>query len=160
EITGENASAAEFLQSGDATIFNAPNTWANRYGLTFLDPTMITNSMNYSDFSDPAHPPVAPLPNINLPIMAKGYTFVAPPDWGQRSSPGELQNIISEMVQAEAQLNWDLANWDGHQLQMIWSLRGLNAKVDLNEYLKQNTITKIAVDAALKGLVLAIKVGK
>ncbi len=48
----------------------------------------------------------------NLPATASGYTFRAPASWGQRASPGELQILISEMVQAEADLALGIADYD------------------------------------------------
>ena len=44
--------------------------------------------------------------------MASGYTFRAPAAWGQRASPGQLQLLIGEMVQAEADLALGIADYD------------------------------------------------
>ncbi|HTI72485.1 MAG TPA: LamG-like jellyroll fold domain-containing protein [Candidatus Limnocylindria bacterium] len=50
---------------------------------------------------------------LKLPQTASGYSFQAPSDWGQRRAPGELQQILSEMVQAEADLQLALHDYDG-----------------------------------------------
>jgi hypothetical protein len=149
QISSTKADINSFGNSSTATIIGAPNTWYAQYNLTFLDPSQITNSVAYSDFSDTNHPPQAPLPNLNLPVMASGYSFVAPAEWGRRDSPGELQDIISQLVQAQADLNTALYDWDNAQELMIQNLELLNAKVQLQTYLHNNTRNQIIVDGVL-----------
>ena len=50
---------------------------------------------------------------LNMPQTASGYAFQAPATWGSRRAPGELQQILSEMVQAEADLQLALHDYDG-----------------------------------------------
>ncbi|MGZ4961100.1 MAG: PA14 domain-containing protein, partial [Limisphaerales bacterium] len=129
EITGANAT---FI-NGSGSVSGVYNTFKARYGLTFGDQNSITNSINYTDFSDTnADPVVNTLDNLNLPIMANGYTFVAPSDWGIRTSPGELQGIINKMVQAQADLNARISDWDGAQSGFVQQLQLCNTKFDYN----------------------------
>ncbi len=152
EITGANAT---FI-NGSGVISGVYNTFKDRYGLTFGDSTQITNSINYSDFSDPSSL-VNTLDNLNLPIMASGYTFIAPSDWGIRSSPGELQQIITRMVQAQADFNAAMSDWDGAQSSVIQSLQLLNTKFDYNKKIRDWMKGQIAADAAFDALSLALK---
>lgn len=48
---------------------------------------------------------------IDLPIQAKGYAFKKPPEWGIRDRTGELQTLISGLVQAEADLAFAIADY-------------------------------------------------
>ena len=81
-------------------------SWKTRYNLTFLDPSQITNSINYTDFTDPNNSPlVNQLDNLNLPIMAIRLYLYCTGGLGPCDlRPGELQRIINQMVQAQADL--------------------------------------------------------
>lgn len=48
---------------------------------------------------------------LELPIRAKGYAFDAPKDWGIRDRTGELQTLISSLVQAETELALAVADY-------------------------------------------------
>ena len=49
---------------------------------------------------------------LNLPITASGYSFQAEPEWGRRGVTGELQSIISDLVQAQAALALSVGDYD------------------------------------------------
>lgn len=49
---------------------------------------------------------------LKLPMTADHYSFQAPKEWGQRRAPGEIQQVLSELVQAEADLHLGLADYD------------------------------------------------
>jgi hypothetical protein len=154
EITGTKAT---FI-NGSGSVSGVYNTFKDRYGLTFGTADGITNSINYSDFSDTnANPLVNTLDNLNLPIMANGYTFVAPSDWGMRSSPGELQQIITKMVQAQADFNAAMGDWDGAQSSVIQQLQLVNTKFDYNKKIRDHMKDKIITDSVLDGVSLALK---
>lgn len=145
--------------TGDAKVVNGvDNSWKTTYNLTFLNENQITNSINYSDFSDTnSFPLVNQLQNLNLPIMASGYTYTAPSDWGSRQSPGALQDIINQMVQAQADLNTAISDWDGTQYSMISSLQMINAKFDYNQKIRDNMKGQIAYDSVMGALGLTFK---
>ncbi len=48
---------------------------------------------------------------LKLPIRASGYAFTAPASWGVRARTGELQTLISDLVQAETDLALALADY-------------------------------------------------
>ena len=148
EISGDNALFINGIAGG--IIPAVPNSWKTRYGLTFLDPTQITNSVNYTDFSNTTtNPLVNTLDNLNLPIMASGYTYVAPAAWGNRASPGALQALISQMVQAEANLNQAVATWDDQQSLFKGQLALLNANYELRKIKFDLSAGQASVDIAL-----------
>ena len=68
---------------------------------------------------------------LDMPVTASGYSFQAPDDWGTRRAPGEIQQVLSELVQAETDLHLALADYDGvldevHDLaEMIAAQHGL-----------------------------------
>jgi hypothetical protein len=69
---------------------------------------------------------------MNLPISAAGYTFRAPSDWGRRGSPGELQAVISELVQAQAALGLAVGNYDYLLLDIQKAAQALRAQHGIN----------------------------
>src|SRR5882672_2038557 len=156
--------AAHFLTAPQGDIPGFNNDWVTRYGLSFQDTNSILQSINYSDFSDPTNNPVNSLVDentqrqLNLPILAKGYTFVAPPDWGKRGSPGELQQIISQMVQAQVDLNDAIYKWSVDAGQYIIDLQRINAKYDFNKSVTQLTQGKITFDSLAGALALGLRV--
>ena len=89
------------------------------------------------------------LGNIQLPIKASGYTFAAPSDWGQRSSPGQLQLHIAAMIQQEAELAKAIAAWDGFQGGVVRQLRLVAAQQDADEVITGLMIGKIANNTIL-----------
>jgi hypothetical protein len=155
EITGANAT---FI-NGKGSVSGVYNTFKDRYQLTFGDTgSSTTNLINYTDFAAGTNDPViAGLTNLNLPIMARGYTFVAPDDWGMRSSPGELQQIVSKMVQAQTDLTARLNDWNNTQSAWIQELQLLNTKFDYNKKIRDHMKDKIITDSVLDGVALALK---
>jgi hypothetical protein len=160
EVTGD---AAHFLNAPQGDIPGFDNSWANRYNLTFQYVSNSAQSLNYSDFSNTNLNPVNSFvdasmqTNLNLPIMANGYTFVAPPTWGQRSSPGELQQIISQMVQAQVDLNDAIYKWALADEQYIIDLQRINAKYDLNKNMTQLTQGQITFDSLTSALAFGLR---
>lgn len=72
------------------------------------------------------------LQNFNLPVMARGYTFQAPSEWGIRKSPGKLQLMVHQMLQKEAELASSVAVWDAFQGGLWRQIDLFNAKFDLD----------------------------
>ena len=50
---------------------------------------------------------------LNMPVRANEYAFQTPAEWGRRASTGELQTMISDLVQAEADLHLAVGAYDG-----------------------------------------------
>jgi hypothetical protein len=49
--------------------------------------------------------------DIQYPITAGDYSFVAPEDWGMRQSPGEIQQCLINMLQEQAELEIAIAEY-------------------------------------------------
>jgi hypothetical protein len=161
EVTGGNA---HFLTAPQGDIPGFNNDWVSRYNLTFQNASSATQSVNFSDFSDPTNQPVNSWvdsnvqTNLNLPILAKGYTFVAPAEWGSRASPGELQQIISQMVQAQVDLNDAIYKWSLAGEQFIIDLQRINAKYDLYKQITLLTQGEVSFDSLMGALSLGFTV--
>lgn len=89
------------------------------------------------------------LTNMNLPIKASGYTFEAPSDWGQRSSPGELQMQVSAMIQQEAELAKAIAAWDAFQGPIVRQLRLIAAQLEADSDIRAKLVGKIVSNTVL-----------
>ncbi len=147
-----NGDGIQSLINGTGLLAGVANSWLSSYGFSFQDAGTITNSVNYSDFTDTnvnSFVDTNMQASLNLPIMAKGYTYVAPADWGQRSSPGELQTLITQMLQAQADLNTAIYNWSAASAQYIIDLQNFNAKYDWNASILGLTEGQIGFDTAL-----------
>ncbi len=95
--------------------------------------------------------------NLNLPVTASAYTFQAPPEWGRRSAPGELQSVISELVQAEASLGFSVGDYDYLILEIQAAAEQLRAKhglasqtVQVNDNVRKVTLALNSVIAGLQ----------
>src|SRR5206468_1613648 len=67
---------------GEGLVGGVDNSFLSRYhatfsDFTFINPSQQSNSVNYTDFTDPQGVRTT-LTNLSLPIQASGYTFVAP----------------------------------------------------------------------------------
>lgn len=97
---------------------------------------------------------------LNLPQTASSYAFQAPAEWGSRRAPGEIQQILTEMVQAEADLQLALHDYDGligdlgDLKQLILAQSGVQAETvriqqkGLDQTTSLNTALAIAQGAA------------
>lgn len=86
----------------------------------FYTPLKSTTDLNQG-FTFPEDTPLGPgsvkLINgtnvvVNYPLSTAEYGFVAPTSWGQRRAPGELQQALSDMVQADARMKQAVAAYD------------------------------------------------
>ena len=89
-------------------------------------------AVNYTEL-DAAEQKV-PLDRLDMlmPVTAAGYTFQAPRDWGARLAIGELQILINQMIQQEAQVAKAIGSWDGLQGDIIRTMRIINARLSMN----------------------------
>ena len=75
--------------------------------------------------------------SVQYPISAGKYAFVAPEEWGLRRAPGELQSILSDLVQAETSLKRSLRDYDTLLRNIEEVLNGLDGEVnDVEEAIK------------------------
>ncbi len=91
-------------------------------------------AVNYTDLSNPK----VPLDNFAqlMPVKASGYTFQAPVAWGSRPAVGELQTIISEMIQQEAEIAAAIGAWDALTGEIIRQMRVVNAQLATTEEIR------------------------
>ncbi|HMP72003.1 MAG TPA: PA14 domain-containing protein [Kiritimatiellia bacterium] len=119
-------------------------------------------AVNYTDLSDPK----VPLDNFTqlMPVKASGYTFQAPSAWGSRPAVGELQVIINEMIQQEADLIAAIGAWDGLSGSIIRTMRSINSQLDVQQQimLEKEIYTRIKYVTLniLKGIATAIDIAE
>lgn len=84
-------------------------------------------AVDYTSLSDPK----VPLDNFTqlMPVTAAGYTFQAPDAWGSRPAVGELQTVINEMIQQEAEIASAIGAWDALSGNIIRTIRLANAQL-------------------------------
>lgn len=120
----------------EASLYGVDNTIRSLFSATF---SSATNNLTYDstsnglfavNYTDVTNPKV-PLTNYTnqMPIKASGYTFQAPAEWGSRKSPGELQSVIGQMIQQEAEVARAVAEYDALQGEILRLLRLINAKI-------------------------------
>ncbi len=119
-------------------------------------------SVSYTDLVNPK----VGLENFTaqMPVTAAGYTFQAPPAWGARGATGELQGIISQMIQQEAEIAKAVGAWDALSGESVRILRLINAKLTAsgrsqgrNEVFSR---VKLAINDTIKVLETAQGIGK
>lgn len=77
---------------------------------------------------------------LNLPMTTKDYAFQAPAEWGTRSAPGQIQESLAELVQAEADLRLSLNDYDGvieelkHMTDLIRAKSGVQSGTLIAKY--------------------------
>ncbi len=98
--------------------------------------------------------------DMNLPISAAGYTFRAPPEWGMRSAPGELQSVISELVQAQASLGNSVGDYDYLLLEIQAAAQALRAQHGLDTATVKVKDHVRNVTIALNSVILGLNVVK
>jgi hypothetical protein len=155
QTTGSDARLFE----GGGIWIPLPSSWKSTFNLTLFNGTAA--SVNYTDFT-PGTPMAQltnnQLQNLNLPVMASGYSYVAPAEWGARSSVGQLQGTINQMVQAQADLDRELIAWNGAQEKIIDQLRYLNSKFEWDADITALTLSKQIYDLASDYLSHSLKV--
>lgn len=122
-------------------------------------------AVHYTDLESPKVP-LEGLAQL-MPVTAAGYTFQAPREWGARGAAGELQSLISQMIQQEAQIASAIGVWDGLQGGIIREIRFINAKVDMmanvrlkNEIFSRLKTVTLAVLATVEGVYEAVEATK
>ncbi|ETR71243.1 MAG: PA14 domain protein [Candidatus Magnetoglobus multicellularis str. Araruama] len=73
---------------------------------------------NYTTFD------VSGVLEIEFPMSASSYSFQAPEKWGMRTSPGEIQIALTELIKAETDLKLELNDYAG-------LMSDIQTKVDL-----------------------------
>ncbi len=89
----------------------------------FFEEDMAEGTVTDADFSG--------VLEVDFPMSAADYAFQAPEEWGIRRSPGEIQQVLSELVQAQADLMFSLGDYAGHMQAIIDAIDLLEAKSDM-----------------------------
>ena len=119
-------------------------SWQQQFNLTILSGG--ANAVNSTDFASGAVPTNQMLQNMQLPVMANGYSYVAPTEWGDRASVGQLQKNIGDMVQAQADLAHEISVWQQISSDMINKLTYMNQKFEWDNTIDNLKITKGSLD--------------
>ncbi|MDY0282506.1 MAG: hypothetical protein RBR35_18335, partial [Salinivirgaceae bacterium] len=111
-------------------------------------------SVAYTDLSNPK----VRLDNFTqlMPVKASGYTFQAPRTWGSRPATGELQSIINEMIQQEAQIAAAIGAWDAQSGNIVRTFRLANAQLLTGKEIRDRNAafirSKYVIGNVIKGL--------
>lgn len=104
-----------------------------------------------------------PTVSFSMPVArASDYAFQSPPEWGQRTSYGKLQNILGEMLSAEVELKGELDDYAGFLGDFETLTRQLLDQIEVIDRKEglQNSITAtrasinatfVAIDTAIAG---------
>jgi len=95
-----------------------------------------------------------------MPITAAGYTFQAPDDWGVRGATGELQILVNQMIQQEAEIAKAVAAWDALTGESVRILRLINARLTTSGLNQGNNEIFSRVKLATNTIIKAIETGK
>ncbi len=141
---------SDVFQFQDGTATNAPTPGtANTYNVnnpvfsaaSYKNPEWVSKTHDvFEDITPYLHTMDL---DLNLPLTAVDYAFRVPADgsWGMRASPGELQSVISDMVQAQAALGLANGDYDGIVQKILHQLRKHCAKqlMQFSLFLFKNT---------------------
>ena len=144
-LQSQTGSGASIFQSQSFVSINSA-AWQQQFNLTILNGQL--NTPNYADFASGSVPTNQQLQNLQLPVMASGYSYVAPASWGQRASTGELQKNLADMVQAQADLGHEINVWQQISSDMINKLTYMNQKFQWDNSIYDLQITKGSLDIA------------
>lgn len=153
-VPGPSASFATFSSTGQlngGSLYDAYTTLDATLNSQKIDNATIrnifdstfasaTNSLSYAsnttsglfavNYTDLSHPKVELTGLVgSMPITAAGYTFQAPTTWGARPATGELQNVINQMVQQEAEVAKAIGAWDALSGEIVRLLRLVDSRL-------------------------------
>ncbi len=126
------------------------NTIADSWSFYFpgdaLNPTL--ESYANTDFSQ--------VLSIDMPQTASAFAFQAPAGWGARRAPGSLQQMLSELVQAEADFQLALHDYDALMGDITKKLSLIRAHTALQAsnvtYQQEGIDSAVSVQRSIYGL--------
>lgn len=136
----------------NSTFANATNTLT--YG---SNTTSGLFAVNYTDLSKPK----VDLSGLigQMPVTAAGYTFQAPPAWGQRPATGELQNVINQMIQQEAEVAKAIGAWDSLSGEIVRLLRLVDARITVSGKNQARDADFARAKTIINSVILAVETG-
>ena len=153
------------LSEKDTTtsLQNAPQGMLEKFAPTFFGtkdkrPAELKNgywNVNYTDLVSPK----VDLVNFkqNMPVTAAGYTFAAPDNWGKRNAVGELQMIITQMIQKEAEVAEAIAEWDALTGEILRQIHLYNSLRYTGATKKENTVNLARVQRSVETIMGVVK---
>ncbi len=69
---------------------------------------------------------------VEMPYSATDYSFVAPEEWGMRKSPGEIQQVLIELVKAETDYKMAIQDYLGYIGDVTSAIDIIEATSDLH----------------------------
>lgn len=95
-----------------------------------------------------------------MPVTAGGYTFEAPASWGKRTTVGQLQMIITQMIQKEAEVAEAIAAWDALTGEILRQIHLYNSLRYTGATKKQNTVNLARTERAVETVINIIKTAR
>ncbi len=113
--------------------------------------------VRYTDLVNPK----VPLDDFTqlMPVTAAGYTFQAPNVWGQRLATGELQTLISKMIQQEAQIASAIGNWDALTGEIGRQFRLVNSQNRTGTIIRNRNEALLIAKGVFRAITLGLEVG-
>ncbi len=142
-LQSQTGAGASIFQHQSFVDINSAS-WQQQFNLTILSGG--AEAVNSTDFASGAVPTNQMLQNMQLPVMANGYSYVAPTEWGARASVGQLQKNIGDMVQAQADLDHEISVWQQISSDMINKLTYMNQKFQWDNTIDSLKIAKGSLD--------------
>lgn len=143
DIRNPGVAALQGYLNNDVLKLFAPTFYPDTKGKISVKARDGLYAVNYTDLTNPK----VGLDKLGqvMPVTAAGYSFQAPREWGARQASGELQQLINQMLQQEAQIASAIGAWDALQGAIIRQIRFINAKLDMtaNVRLQNEIFTRI-----------------
>ena len=94
-----------------------------------------------------------------MPVTAAGYTYQAPPEWGARPALGELQTVINEMMQQEAEVALAIDGWNSLAADIVKSIRLANAQLQTSSDIRFRTQAMVRSKYVINGIISGVNAG-
>lgn len=149
-------SVANADKTGDIRKLLAPSFVADAAGAT---PLLARDGLFSIDFID--LDPQTGLDNLDmiLPVMAAGYTYQAPVEWGSRPAMGDLQTVINEMMQQEAQVAAAIDAWNSLAGNIVRTMRLANAQLQTSADIRYRTQAMVRSKYIISNIIKGVNAG-
>jgi hypothetical protein len=112
--------------------------------------------LNAIDFDDKNNESLAAL-NFTFPVTASTYSLLAPDEWGERPSVGELQQLVAGMLQLQCGISATIGNYEDMWLDMFRQINLLEIKRDVMEEIAKRNQDLYISKSVINSLVLLAK---
>ena len=94
-----------------------------------------------------------------LPVRAAGYTYQAPDEWGSRPAMGELQTVVNEMMQQEAQVAASIDAWNSLAGNIVRTMRLANAQLQTSADIRYRTQAMVRSKYIISNIIKGVNAG-